>query len=92
MFMKARYRRMGTKPDGCPVIDIQGVVQGTTIGICPGSAYALRDALSAALEDYENDCEGTGKKTWKHRESPNHSSGSTTECPRCGGRGHVGPM
>jgi hypothetical protein len=30
------------------------------------------------------DCEGTRKKTWKHRESPNHSSGATTECPDCG--------
>ena len=52
-FMKARFRRIGTKPDGRPLIDVSGVVFGTTIGLSPGSAYALRDALSAALEDYE---------------------------------------
>jgi DnaJ-class molecular chaperone len=38
------------------------------------------------------DCNGTGKKRWKHRESSHHSSGSETECPTCGGRGFVGPM
>jgi hypothetical protein len=58
MFMKARYRRMGTKPDGPPIIDIEGAVRDTVIGISPGSAYALRDALSAALEDYESDING----------------------------------
>jgi len=52
-FVKVRYRRMGTKADNPPIIDIQGIVEGTTIGIPPGSAYALIDALSAALEDYE---------------------------------------
>ena len=46
---------MGTKVDGRPIIDLDGIVERTTIGISPGSAYALRDALSAALEDYEND-------------------------------------
>ncbi len=53
---------MGTKVDGRPIIDLDGIVEGITIGISPGSAYALRDALredhdalSAALEDYEND-------------------------------------
>jgi hypothetical protein len=60
MFMKARYRRVGSKAEGQPIIDIQGVVNSTTIGLCPGSAYALRDALSAALDDYENDCEKQG--------------------------------
>ena len=38
-----------------PIIDLEGIVEGATIGISPGSAYTLRDALSAALEDYEND-------------------------------------
>jgi len=56
-FIKARYRRMGSKADGPPIIDIDGLQRGTTIGLCPGSAYALRDALSAALDDYER--EGT---------------------------------
>jgi hypothetical protein len=54
-FVKVRYRRMGSKSDGPTVMDIDGVVSGTTIGLCPGSAYALRDALSAALDDYERD-------------------------------------
>ena len=54
-FMKARYRCMGSKADGPPVIEIQGLVRDTINGISVGSAYALRDALSAALEDYEND-------------------------------------
>ena len=53
MYMKARYRRMGSKADGPPIIDIDGIKDGTTIGISPGSAYALRDALSAALDEYE---------------------------------------
>jgi len=56
-FMKARYRRMGSKRDGRPIIDIDGIVENTTTGISPGSAYALRDALSAALEDYEGENE-----------------------------------
>lgn len=54
-FIKARYRRMGTKPDNPPVIDIEGLQRDTTIGISPGTAYALRDALSAALDDYEKE-------------------------------------
>jgi hypothetical protein len=54
-FIKVRYRRIGTKPDGLPVIDIDGLQQGTVIGISPGTAYALRDALSAALDDYEKE-------------------------------------
>jgi hypothetical protein len=54
-FIKARYRRMGTKPDNPPLIDIEGLERGTTIGISRGTAYALRDALSAALDDYEKD-------------------------------------
>lgn len=54
-FVKVRYRRMGTKADGRPTFDIQGIVKNTTIGIPPGSAYALRDALCAALEDYEQE-------------------------------------
>jgi hypothetical protein len=48
---------MGSKADGRPVIDINGISQGTTHGMSPGDAYALRDALSAALEDWENDLE-----------------------------------
>ena len=60
--MKARFRRIGTKAIGRPIIDIDGIVEGTTIGISPGSAYALRDALSAALEDYENDEEERREK------------------------------
>ena len=54
-FIKARYRRMGTKPDGRPIIEVDGIQQNTTVGISPGTAYALRDALSAALDDYEKD-------------------------------------
>jgi hypothetical protein len=54
-FMKVRYRRMGSKADGPPVIEISGLVRDTNNGISVGSAYALRDALSAALEDYEYD-------------------------------------
>ncbi|MDD3961303.1 MAG: hypothetical protein PHT77_05525 [Bacteroidales bacterium] len=54
-FIKARYRRMGSKADGPPVIDIDGIEEGTTFSIHPGTAYALRDALSAALDDYERD-------------------------------------
>jgi short subunit dehydrogenase-like uncharacterized protein len=46
---------MGTDGEFGPVIDLNGIVERTTIGISPGSAYTLRDALSAALEDYEND-------------------------------------
>ena len=61
MTMKARFRRMGTKAVGRPIIDLDGIVERTTIGISPGSAYALRDALSAALEDYENDEARRGK-------------------------------
>ena len=52
-FIKVRFRHIGTKPDGRPIIDISGLQGGTTIGITPGAAYALRDALSAALDDYE---------------------------------------
>jgi hypothetical protein len=54
-FIKARYRRSGSKADRSPVIDIEGLERGTTIGIPPSTAYALRDALSAALDDYENE-------------------------------------
>ena len=54
-FIKARFRRMGTDGEFGPVIDLNGIVERTTIGISPGSAYTLRDALSAALEDYEYD-------------------------------------
>jgi len=61
-FMKARYRRLGTKSDGPPNIDIQGLVKDTTLGISPGTAYALRDALSAALEDYEIEIERMHEK------------------------------
>jgi len=35
------------------VIEIDGLVRNTTHGISIGSAYALRDALSAAIDDYE---------------------------------------
>jgi hypothetical protein len=48
-FIKARYRCMGSKP----TIDINGLYRDTIISITPGTAYALRDALSAALDDYE---------------------------------------
>jgi hypothetical protein len=61
-FIKARYRRMGSKADGPPCIDIQGLVKSTTLGITPGTAYALRDALSAALEDYEIEIEEVRKR------------------------------
>jgi hypothetical protein len=44
---------MGSKADGTPVIEIEGLVRDTNHGISIGSAYALRDALSAALDDYE---------------------------------------
>ena len=50
-FMKARYRTIGSSSR--PIIDVHGVVKDTTIGLSPGLAYALRDALSAALDDYE---------------------------------------
>lgn len=53
--MKARYRRMGSKGDGDPIIEIEGIIKNTTYGTSPGDAYALRDALSAALEDWEKD-------------------------------------
>ena len=53
-FIKVRYRRVGTI-EPSPYIDIDGLVNNTTIGISPGSAYALRDALSAALDDYEKE-------------------------------------
>jgi len=33
------------------------------------------------------ECNGTGKKTWKHGESDHHSSGATTKCPACDGCG-----
>jgi hypothetical protein len=62
MFIKVRYRCTETKPDGVSIIELQGVVQNTTIGMCPGSAYALRDALSAALEDYENDIKNAAER------------------------------
>jgi len=62
MFIKVRYRRTEIKPDGMPIIELQGVVQNTTIGMYPGSAYALRDALSAALEDYENDIKNAAER------------------------------
>lgn len=52
-FIKVRYRHFGTDPNGPPTFDIQGLHQGMTISIDPGTAYALRDALSAALDDYE---------------------------------------
>jgi len=52
-FIKVRYRRSGTKADGPPTLEIQGLVQNTTLAIPPSTAYALRDALSAALDDYE---------------------------------------
>jgi hypothetical protein len=51
-FIKVRYRKIGTI-EPRPIIDIVGLVRDTTVGISPGSAYALRDALSAALDDYE---------------------------------------
>ena len=51
-FMKARYRRVGSiQPRD--IIDIDGVANDTTIGLSIGSAYALRDALSAVIDDYE---------------------------------------
>ena len=53
--IKARYRRMGSQRDGPPVIDVDGIVPDTTLGLSPGTVYALRDALSAALDDWEND-------------------------------------
>ncbi len=34
-------------------------------------------------------CEGTGTRTWKHREHPNHSSGSKTKCTACDGTGKI---
>lgn len=58
-FIKVRYRRMGSKGDGAPVIEIHGLVRDTINGISPGTAYALRDALSAALEDYEQEQGGS---------------------------------
>jgi DnaJ-class molecular chaperone len=30
-------------------------------------------------------CDGTGIKTWKHKESKHHSSGARTVCPKCDG-------
>ena len=54
-FIKVRCRRMGTKPDNPFTIDISGLKEGTTLGISPGTAYALRDALGAALDDYEQE-------------------------------------
>lgn len=52
-FIKVRYRRMGSKGDGPHSLFIEGLERGTAIGIAPSTAYALRDALSAALDDYE---------------------------------------
>lgn len=56
---------MGSNADGTPVIEIHGLVNDTINGISVGSAYALRDALSAALEDYEIDLDNR-----KHKDAP----------------------
>ena len=61
-FIKVRYRRMGSNADGPPVLDIDGFKEGCTYAISPGTAYALRDALSAALDDYEEEIEKCLKK------------------------------
>ena len=54
-FIKVRYRRTGSNADGDPVLDVDGFVEKCTYTISPGTAYALRDALSAALDDYEQE-------------------------------------
>ena len=61
-FIKVRYRRMGSNSDGDPVLDVDGFVEKCTYAISPGTAYALRDALSAALDDYEQEMEKCLKK------------------------------
>jgi DnaJ-class molecular chaperone len=45
--------------------------------------------IKTKIECKCNDCGGTGYKQWKHRESQNHSSGSTTLCPACNGTGKI---
>jgi len=53
---------MGSKAAGDPIIEIDGISRHTTFGISPGDAYALRDALSAALEDWEKELDTLLKK------------------------------
>ncbi len=50
-FIKVRFRQAGTA--NRPVIDIEGLVSNTELTVSPSTAYALRDALIAALDDYE---------------------------------------
>jgi hypothetical protein len=53
---------MGSNADGRPILDIDGFKEGCTYAISPGTAYALRNALSAALDDYEQEIEKCLKK------------------------------
>lgn len=50
--ISARFRHSERYPSNC-TIDVRGVVDNTTIGLPAGQAYALRDALSACLDEYE---------------------------------------
>jgi len=52
------------------------------------NAHPLFRAVNVPIVSCDR-CEGTGQKTWKHRESKHHSSGCTTKCPYCGGTGKV---
>lgn len=53
MFVSARFERSKTYPEEC-WIELKGLGPGTgIIGISTGSAYALRDALHACLEEFE---------------------------------------
>jgi ribosomal protein S9 len=50
--IKARFHHSDRYPHVCS-IEVEGLVTKTTVGIPIGQAYALRDALSACLEEYE---------------------------------------
>ena len=66
-FIKARYRRIG-KIQPRDIVDIDGISPSTTFGISIGSAYALRDALSDAIDDYEKPIDEINQKQYDEQQ------------------------